>query len=63
MRITAVDPEGGDVTYPLTGADAGLLDADVSNGQVKTKMYLKHQMWDAVIGGRLTLRASCGAVF
>ena len=41
--ITAVDPEGGDVTYSLTGASAGLFDVDASSGQVKTKGSLNYE--------------------
>ncbi len=41
--ITAVDPEDGDVTYSLTGANAGLFDVDASNGQVKTKGSLNYE--------------------
>ena len=41
--ITAIDPEGGDVTYSLTGANAGQFDVDVSSGQVKTKGPLNYE--------------------
>ena len=41
--ITAADPEGEDVTYSLAGANAGLFDVDVSNGQVKTKSPLNYE--------------------
>ena len=41
--ISAVDPEDGDVTYSLTGANAGLFDVDASNGQVKTKGSLNYE--------------------
>ena len=41
--ITAADPEGGAVTYSLTGANAGLFDVDSSSGQVKTKAALNYE--------------------
>ena len=41
--ITAADPEGGDVTYSLTGANAGLFGMDASSGQVKTKGSLNFE--------------------
>ena len=41
--IAAVDPEDGDVTYSLTGANAGLFDVDASSGQVKTKGSLNYE--------------------
>ena len=41
--ITAVDPEGGDVTYSLTGANAGQFGIDASSGQVKTKGSLNYE--------------------
>ncbi len=42
--ITAVDPEGGDVTYSLTGANAGLFAVDASSGQVKSKASLNYEL-------------------
>ena len=41
--ITAIDPEGGDVTYSLAGTDAALFDVDDSGGQVKTKGSLNYE--------------------
>ena len=41
--ITAADPEGGDVTYALTGTNADLFDVDASSGQVKTKETLNYE--------------------
>ena len=41
--ITAADPEGGAVSYSLTGANAGLFGIDVSSGQVKTKAPLNYE--------------------
>ena len=42
-QIAATDPEGGDVTYSLTGANAGLFDVDASSGQVKTNGSLNYE--------------------
>ncbi len=42
--ITAVDPEGGDVTYSLAGANAGLFAVDASSGQVKSKASLNYEL-------------------
>ena len=41
--ITAVDPEGGSVSYTLTGTNAGLFDVDASSGQIKTKASLDYE--------------------
>ena len=41
--ITAVDPEGADVTYSLTGENAGLFNVDASSGQVKTNAPLNYE--------------------
>ena len=41
--IVASDPESGDVSYSLGGANAGLFDIDASSGQVKTKDSLDHE--------------------
>lgn len=41
--ITAVDPEGGDVTYSLAGANATLFDVDSSSGQITTKTSLNYE--------------------
>ncbi len=41
-QITAIDPEGGDVTYSLTGTNAGLFDVD-ADGQVRTKASLNYE--------------------
>ena len=42
-RITATDPEDEEVTYSLTGANAGLFDVDASDGQVKTRGSLNYE--------------------
>ena len=42
-QIAATDPEGGDVTYSLTGANADLFGIDASSGQVKTKVSLNYE--------------------
>ena len=41
--ITAVDPEGGSVSYTLTGTNAGLFDVGASSGQIKTKASLDYE--------------------
>ena len=41
--ITAIDPEDDDVTYSLTGTNAGLFDVDASDGQVRTKESLNYE--------------------
>ena len=41
--ISAVDPEGGEVTYSLTGVNSGLFNIDASDGQVKTKESLNFE--------------------
>ena len=41
--ITATDPEDDDVTYSLTGTNAGLFDVDASDGQVRTKASLNYE--------------------
>ena len=42
-QIAATDPEGGDVTYSLTGTNADLFDVDASSGQVKTNGSLNYE--------------------
>ena len=39
-RVAASDPEGDDLTYSVTGADAAAFDVDTSTGQLRTKNAL-----------------------